>query len=44
MSTPRLHVESPLAEGTEVPGSPEFAIANSTMKKANIGMVFTTPP
>ena len=25
MSTPRLHVESPLAEGTEVPGSPAQA-------------------
>ncbi len=28
----------------EVPGSPEFASANSTMKAANFGMVLITPP
>ena len=28
----------------EVPGSPEFASANSTMKAANFGMVLMTPP
>ncbi len=28
----------------EVPGRPEFASANSTMKAANFGMVLITPP
>ena len=27
-----------------VPGSPAFAIANSIVSAANLGIVFTTPP
>ena len=42
LTVPRMTIHSPM--NPAVPGRPQLAIANSTAKAANLGMVLTTPP
>jgi hypothetical protein len=42
LTAPRITMNSPTKP--LVPGSPEFAIANSMNRAANTGMVLATPP